>query len=115
MAKAPPVFGLKVLCMLGVDYLRRGYFRDTEAHWWVLSTTALEVEEVNRCLPCLFSQRDPSVGPAAGQRTGAGHYHDIAPAAALHQLGLHDSHSQADGSAGESSSDQQNHMASVKV
>lgn len=72
----------------GMGCFRRGYFKDTEAYWWVLSTTALEVEEVQqvRALPVL--SEDPSVGLAEGRRTGAGHYHDVAPAAALHQLRL---------------------------
>lgn len=77
----------------------------------MFSTTALEAEEVKQ-LPALplFSE-DPSVQTpfAEGQRTGAGQ------AAVLHQSGLHDSHSQADLSTGESSSDQQDQMASMKV
>lgn len=51
----------------------------------MFSTTALEVEEVKQ-LPALpVLSEDTSVGLAEGQRTGAGHYHGVAPAAALHQ------------------------------
>lgn len=77
----------------------------------MFSTTTLEVEEVKQ-LPALpVPSEDTSVGLAEGQRTGAGRYHGIAPAAALHQQRLRDSYSQADLSTGESSSGQQDHMA----
>lgn len=81
----------------------------------MFSATALEAEEAEQ-LPALpVPSEDPYVGLAEGQKTGAGRYHGIAPAAALHQPRLHDSHPQADLSAGASGSDQQDHMASVRV
>lgn len=110
-----PVSGPEVLCIPGIDCFRRGYFRDPKGYLWVFSTIALEVQEVKQ-LPALpVLSEDPSVGIAEGQRTGAGRYYSFAMAAALQQLRLHDSYSQTDLSAGESSSDQPDHMASVKV
>lgn len=59
--KHPTVSGPEVLCISGIDCLRRGYFKDPEGYWWVFSTTALEAEEVKQ-LPALPGlSEDPSV------------------------------------------------------
>ena len=55
------VTGLEALCILGIDYLRRGYFKDQKGYQWAFGTAAVEVEEIKQ-LPTLPSLlEDPSV------------------------------------------------------
>lgn len=110
--KHPLCLFLRFCASLAQIVLGEGISRTQKS---VFSTTALEAEEAKQ-LPALpVLSEDTNGGLAEGQRTGAGRYHRVAPAAALHQPRLHDSHSQADLSTGESSSDQQDRMANVKV
>ncbi|KAK4828480.1 hypothetical protein QYF61_026705, partial [Mycteria americana] len=57
--KHPVVTGPEAPCILGIDYLRRGYFKDPKGYRWAFGIAALEMEEIklNSCLPHL----DPSV------------------------------------------------------
>ena len=59
--KHPIVTGPKTPCILGIDYLRRGYFKDPEGYWWAFGIAALEMEEIKQMstLPGLLE--DPSV------------------------------------------------------
>ncbi|GAB0203749.1 hypothetical protein GRJ2_002840500 [Grus japonensis] len=51
----------KSLCILGIDYLRRGYFKDPKGYRWAFGIAALEAEEIEplSTLPGLLE--DPSV------------------------------------------------------
>ncbi|GAB0209822.1 hypothetical protein GRJ2_003447900 [Grus japonensis] len=59
--KHPIVTGPEALCILGIDYLRRGYFKDPKGYLWAFGIAALEVKEIELFsgLPCL--SEDPSV------------------------------------------------------
>ncbi|GAB0209870.1 hypothetical protein GRJ2_003452700 [Grus japonensis] len=59
--KHPIVTGPEAPCILGIDYLRRGYFKDPKGYWWAFGIAALEAEEIEplSSLPGLLE--DPSV------------------------------------------------------
>ncbi|GAB0208828.1 hypothetical protein GRJ2_003348500 [Grus japonensis] len=57
--KHPIVTGPEALCILGLDYLRRGYFKDPKGYWWAFGIAALEETEPLSSLPGL--SEDPSV------------------------------------------------------
>ncbi|GAB0209237.1 hypothetical protein GRJ2_003389400 [Grus japonensis] len=59
--KHPIVTGPEAPCILGIDYLRRGYFKDPKGYRWAFGIAALEVEEIEplSTLPRLLE--DPSV------------------------------------------------------
>ncbi|GAB0207260.1 hypothetical protein GRJ2_003191600 [Grus japonensis] len=59
--KHPIVTGPEALCILGIDYLRRGYFKDPKGYRWAFGIAALEAEEIEplSSLPGLLE--DPSV------------------------------------------------------
>jgi len=44
--KHPFVSGPEAPCILGIDYLRRGYFKDPKGYWWAFGIAALEIEEI---------------------------------------------------------------------
>ena len=54
--KHPIVTGPEALCILGIDYLRRGYFKDPKGYKWAFGVAALETERIKH-LPCPVSQR----------------------------------------------------------
>ncbi|KAK4807069.1 hypothetical protein QYF61_018410 [Mycteria americana] len=56
-----PSVHTKAPCILGIDYLRRGYFKDPKGYWWAFGIAALETEEIKQLstLPGLLE--DPSV------------------------------------------------------
>ncbi|KAK4806358.1 hypothetical protein QYF61_002962 [Mycteria americana] len=58
--KPPIVIGPEAPCILRIDYLRRGYFKDAKRYWWAFGTAALEMEEIKQLstLPGLLE--DPS-------------------------------------------------------
>ncbi|GAB0206582.1 hypothetical protein GRJ2_003123800 [Grus japonensis] len=65
--KHPIVTGPEAPCILGIDYLRRGYFEDPKGYRWAFGIAALETEEIETLssLPGLLE--DPSVcGVAEG-------------------------------------------------
>ncbi|GAB0209835.1 hypothetical protein GRJ2_003449200 [Grus japonensis] len=59
--KHPIVTGPEALCILGIDYLRKGYFKDPKGYRWAFGIAALEAEEIEplSTLPGLLE--DPSV------------------------------------------------------
>jgi len=59
--KHPTVTGPEVLCILGTDCLRSGYFKDPKGYRWASGTAAVETEETKQLstLPSLLE--DPSV------------------------------------------------------
>ncbi|GAB0202683.1 hypothetical protein GRJ2_002733900 [Grus japonensis] len=57
--KHPIVTGPEAPCILGLDYLRRGYFKDPKGYWWAFGIAALEEIEPLSSLPGL--SEDPSV------------------------------------------------------
>ncbi|GAB0209817.1 hypothetical protein GRJ2_003447400 [Grus japonensis] len=44
--KHPIVTGPEALCILGIDYLRRGYFKDPKGYRWAFGIAALETEDI---------------------------------------------------------------------
>ncbi|KAK4816511.1 hypothetical protein QYF61_017611 [Mycteria americana] len=60
--KHPIVIGPEAPCILGTDYLRRGYFKDPKGYRRAFGIAALEMEEIKQLstLPGLLE--DPSVG-----------------------------------------------------
>ena len=44
--KHATVTGPEAPCILGIDYLRRGYFKDPKGYWWAFGIAALETEEI---------------------------------------------------------------------
>ncbi|RMB92642.1 hypothetical protein DUI87_30951 [Hirundo rustica rustica] len=52
----------KALCILGVDYLRRGYFKGPKRHNWWFGIAALETEEIRQLNTFPGPSEDPSVG-----------------------------------------------------
>lgn len=79
------VTGLEAPCILGIDYLRRGYFRDPAGYWWAFGIAALAKEKIKQlsslleepCVVGLLKVKEPSAG--------ADCYHDSALAAISHQ------------------------------
>ncbi|KAK4816258.1 hypothetical protein QYF61_013892 [Mycteria americana] len=59
--KHPLVTGPEASCILGIDYLKRGYFKDPKGYRWPFGIAALETEEIKQLstLPGLLE--DPSV------------------------------------------------------
>jgi len=39
----PTVTKPEVLCNHGIDYLRRGYFKDLKGYWWAFGIAVLEM------------------------------------------------------------------------
>ena len=46
--KHPIVTGPKAPCILGIDYLRRGYFKDPKGYRWPFGIAAVETEEIKQ-------------------------------------------------------------------
>ncbi|GAB0209297.1 hypothetical protein GRJ2_003395400 [Grus japonensis] len=59
--KHPIVTGPEAPCILGIDYLRRGYFKDPKAYWWAFGIAALEVEEIEPLSSLPGLSEEPSV------------------------------------------------------
>ncbi|GAB0209282.1 hypothetical protein GRJ2_003393900 [Grus japonensis] len=59
--KHPIVTGPEAPCILGIDYLRRGYFKDPKAYWWAFGIAALEAEEIEPLSSLPGLSEDPSV------------------------------------------------------
>ena len=59
--KHPIVTGAEAPCILSIDYLRSGYFKDPKVYQWAFGIAALETEEIKQLsiLPCL--SEDPSI------------------------------------------------------
>ena len=59
--KHPIVTGPEAPCILGIDYLRRGYFKDPEGYRWASGVAALETEETKQLSTLPGLSKDPSV------------------------------------------------------
>ncbi|KAK4825458.1 LOW QUALITY PROTEIN: hypothetical protein QYF61_027613 [Mycteria americana] len=59
--KHPIVTGPEAPCILGVDYLRRGYFKDPKGYRWAFGIAALETEEIKQLSTLPGLSEDPSV------------------------------------------------------
>ncbi|GAB0198638.1 hypothetical protein GRJ2_002329200 [Grus japonensis] len=51
----------KAPCILGTDYLRKGYFKDPKGYRWAFGIAALEVEEIETLSSLPSLSEDPSV------------------------------------------------------
>ncbi|GAB0189147.1 hypothetical protein GRJ2_001380000 [Grus japonensis] len=59
--KHPIVTGPEAPCILGIDYLRKGYFKDPKGYRWAFGIAALEAEEVEPLSSLPGLSEDPSV------------------------------------------------------
>ncbi|KAK4811303.1 hypothetical protein QYF61_023355 [Mycteria americana] len=59
--KHPIVTGPEAPCILGIDYLRRGYFKDPKGYRWAFGIAALEMEEMKQLSTLPGLSEDPSV------------------------------------------------------
>ncbi|KAK4806889.1 hypothetical protein QYF61_012610 [Mycteria americana] len=59
--KHPIVTGPEAPCILGIDYLRRGYFKDPKGYRWAFGIAALEMEEIKQLSTLPRLSEDPSV------------------------------------------------------
>ncbi|KAK4806782.1 hypothetical protein QYF61_005578 [Mycteria americana] len=59
--KHPIVTGPEAPCILGIDYLRRGYFKDPKGYWWAFGIAALETEEIKQLSTLPGVSEDPSI------------------------------------------------------
>ena len=59
--KNPIVTGPEAPCILGTDYLRRGYFRDPKGYRWAFGIAAVETEEIKQLSILPGLSEDPSV------------------------------------------------------
>ncbi|GAB0202588.1 hypothetical protein GRJ2_002724400 [Grus japonensis] len=59
--KHPIVTGLEAPCILGLDYLRRGYFKDPKGYQWAFGIAALEMGEIEPLSSFPGLSEDPSV------------------------------------------------------
>ena len=59
--KHPIVTGPDAPCILGIDYLRRGYFKDPKGYRWAFGIAALETEGIKHLSVLPGLPEDPSV------------------------------------------------------
>ncbi|KAK4826486.1 hypothetical protein QYF61_009559 [Mycteria americana] len=59
--KHPTGTGSEAPSILGIDYCRRGYFKDPKGYWWAFGTAALEMEEIKQLSTWPGLSEDPSV------------------------------------------------------
>ncbi|KAK4811370.1 hypothetical protein QYF61_027599 [Mycteria americana] len=59
--KHPIVPGPETLCILGIDYLRRGYFKDPKGYWCAFDIAALSTEKIKQLSSLPGLSEDPSV------------------------------------------------------
>ena len=59
--KHPIVTGPEAPCILGIDYLRRGYFKDPKGYRWAFGIAALETEAIEQLSTLPGLSEDPSV------------------------------------------------------
>ncbi|GAB0210014.1 mitochondrial enolase superfamily member 1 [Grus japonensis] len=59
--KHPVVTGPEALCILGIDYLRREYFKDPKGYQWAFGIAALETEEIKQLSTLASLSEDTSV------------------------------------------------------
>ncbi|GAB0195128.1 hypothetical protein GRJ2_001978100 [Grus japonensis] len=59
--KHPIVTGPEAPCILGIDYLWKGYFKDPKGYWWAFGIAALEAEEIEPLSSLPGLSEEPSV------------------------------------------------------
>ncbi|GAB0209595.1 hypothetical protein GRJ2_003425200 [Grus japonensis] len=59
--KHPIVTGPEALCILGIDYLWKGYFKDPKGYRWAFGIATLEAEEIEPLSSLPGLSEDPSV------------------------------------------------------
>ncbi|GAB0197904.1 hypothetical protein GRJ2_002255800 [Grus japonensis] len=59
--KHPIVTDPEAPCILGIDYLQRGYFKDPKGYRWAFGIAALEMEEIEQLSTLPGLSEDPSV------------------------------------------------------
>ncbi|GAB0206956.1 hypothetical protein GRJ2_003161200 [Grus japonensis] len=59
--KLPTVTGPEAPCILGIDCLRRGYFKDPKGYWCAFGIAALETGEIEQLSTLPSLSEDPSV------------------------------------------------------
>ena len=59
--KHPIVTGPEALCILGIDYLGRGYFKDPKGYWWAFGRAALAIEDIKQLSTVPGLLEDPPV------------------------------------------------------
>jgi len=59
--KHPIVTGPEAPCILGIDCLRRGYFKDPKGYQWAFGIAALEMEKIEQLSILPGLSEDPSV------------------------------------------------------
>ena len=59
--KHPIVTCPEAPCILGIDYLRRGYFKDPKGYRWAFGIAALETEAIEQLSTLPGLSEDPSV------------------------------------------------------
>ncbi|GAB0208759.1 hypothetical protein GRJ2_003341600 [Grus japonensis] len=59
--KHPIVTGPEAPCILGIDYLRKGHFKDPKGYQWAFGIAALEAEEIEPLSSLPGLSEDPSV------------------------------------------------------
>ena len=57
----PIVTGPEAPCILCIDYLNRGYFKDPKGYRWVFGIAAVEVEDIKQLSTLPVVSEDPSV------------------------------------------------------
>ena len=55
------VTGPEALCILGIDYLKRGYFKDPEGYWRAFGIGALETEGIKQLSALPGLSQDPLI------------------------------------------------------
>uniref|UniRef100_A0A8C3ETQ1 ribonuclease H n=1 Tax=Corvus moneduloides TaxID=1196302 RepID=A0A8C3ETQ1_CORMO len=58
--KHPIVTGPEAPCILGIDYLRNGYFKDPKGHRWAFGIAAVETEDIRQLSTLPGLSDDPS-------------------------------------------------------
>ncbi|OPJ66325.1 hypothetical protein AV530_009188 [Patagioenas fasciata monilis] len=59
--KHPIVNGADAPCILGIDYLRRGYFKDPKEYRWAFGIAAVDTENIEQLFALLGLSEDSSV------------------------------------------------------
>ncbi|GAB0177148.1 hypothetical protein GRJ2_000180000 [Grus japonensis] len=59
--KHPIVTGPEAPCILGIDYLRRGYFRDTKGYQWAFGVATVNTEKIKQLSTLSGLSEDPFV------------------------------------------------------
>ena len=89
--KHPNTNGPEAPCILGIEYLRNGYFKDPRGHHWAFGIAAVETEDIRQLSTLPGLSDDPSaVGllRVEEQPTGANHHSNSALSAIPHRQRL---------------------------